>query len=97
MAEATGTDMPTWKKRAGEGEFHFQFLCAACNQKKSALLEQDSWSLVRDGEPASCNDCVLQCALTARELWGAEDRLRYEVCDKCSSLEKCELKGRYYC
>ncbi|MBU0481555.1 MAG: hypothetical protein KKG47_10665 [Proteobacteria bacterium] len=89
--------MPTWKKKDEDGQVHFQFLCGPCNAKKKILLERDHWILSRDGEPASCNDCVLQCALTARQLWGAEDRLRYAVCDRCPTLEKCELKGRYYC
>lgn len=89
--------MATWKKKDREGGVHFQFLCASCNEKKKVLLENDQWVLVRADEPASCNDCVLQCALTARQLWGAEESARYEVCDQCSGYEKCELKGRYYC
>ncbi|MBU1738320.1 MAG: hypothetical protein KKG35_09290 [Proteobacteria bacterium] len=89
--------MPTWKKKDEQGNVHFQFLCSSCNQKKKILLEEDHWTFVRADEPASCNDCVLQCALTARQLWGAEERVRYEVCDRCSGYEKCELKGRYYC
>lgn len=89
--------MPTWKKKDQAGETHFQFLCAACNERKKALLEKDAWTFVRDGEPASCNDCVLQCGLTVGGLWGAEDKARYAVCDKCFAYDQCELKGRYYC
>ncbi|MBU0485364.1 MAG: hypothetical protein KKB30_12740 [Proteobacteria bacterium] len=87
--------MATWKKKDEAGAVHFQFLCASCNEKKKALLENDQWTLVRTDEPASCNDCVLRCALTVRQLWGAEERVRYEICDRCCVNEKCELKGRY--
>jgi len=86
--------MPTWKKRDEQGDVHFQFLCSSCNRKKRSLLEQDKWTFVRDGDPASCNDCVLQCGLTAQELWGAEDEVRYQVCEHCTNFENCELKGR---
>jgi len=89
--------MPVWKKKDENGRVHFQFLCAICNEKKRTLLENDRWTFVRDGEPASCNDCALQCALTAKELWGAEERIRYAVCRECPGYEGCELKGRYYC
>lgn len=89
--------MATWKKKDQEGTVHFQFLCESCNSKKQVLLEKDNWTLVRETEPASCNDCTLQCLLTARGLWGAEDQVRYDVCDTCPAYEKCELKGRYYC
>lgn len=89
--------MPTWKKKDSQGQIHFQFLCNSCNLKKKILLEKDEWIFVRDGEPASCNDCSLNCALTARELWGAEDSARYEICEQCENYDACELKGRYYC
>jgi len=89
--------MATWKKKDNEGQVHFQFLCELCNRQKQVLLEQDNWTLVRETEPASCNDCELQCALTARGLWGAEDQVRYDVCGECPAYEKCTLKGRYYC
>jgi len=89
--------MPTWKRKDELGKVHFQFLCESCSRKKQVLLETDQWTLVRGGDPVSCNDCVLQCALTVRELWGAEDQLRYRVCDQCSNYETCALKGRYYC
>ena len=89
--------MPTWKRKDEQGTVHFQFLCHSCNQKKSALLAKDKWILVREGEPASCNDCTLQCALTSRELWGGEDKVRYRICEQCPSLDQCELQGRYYC
>ncbi|MBU0661686.1 hypothetical protein KKG22_05960 [Patescibacteria group bacterium] len=89
--------MATWKKIDSEGVVHFQFLCEACNSRKKPLLEKDNWTLVREGEPAACNDCELRCALTARGLWGAEDAIRYAVCDACPAYEKCELQGRYYC
>ena len=89
--------MSTWKKKDAQGNVHFQFLCQSCTRKKRTLLEEDKWSLVRAGDPASCNDCVLQCALTAQKLWGAEEQVRYQVCERCVSYEACELKGRYYC
>lgn len=89
--------MATWKKKDGEGGVHFQFLCESCNQKKKPLLEKDDWTFVREGDPASCNDCEMACALTGRGLWGEADQVRYAVCDQCSTYEKCELKGRYYC
>lgn len=89
--------MPTWKKKDEAGTVLFQFLCTDCNRKKLPLLERDRWTLVREGEPASCNDCALACLLTARELWGAEDRVRYQICGQCPGYENCELKGRYYC
>lgn len=89
--------MPTWKKKDEQGKVHFQFLCAACNRKKATLLEQDKWTLVREGDPASCNDCALNCKLTALELWGAEDDVRYKICARCASYASCELQGRYYC
>ncbi len=85
------------EKKDEQGNIHFQFLCAFCNRKKSSLLELDKGTFVRDGEPASCNDCALQCGLTAQELWGAEDQVRYRVCHHCVNYENCELKGRYYC
>jgi hypothetical protein len=89
--------MPTWKRKDKEGNLHFQFLCSSCSRKKQVLLEKEEWLFVRDGEPASCNDCVLNCSLTARELWGAEDQVRYAVCEQCPRLDACPLKGRYYC
>lgn len=89
--------MPTWKRKDEQGNIHFQFLCASCNLKKGPLLERDQWLFVRDGDPASCNDCSMKCELTAGELWGAEDRVRYGVCEQCASYQACELKGRYYC
>lgn len=89
--------MVTWKKKDEQGTTHFQFLCASCNRKKRELLDADNWIFVRDGDPASCNDCVMQCALTAQQLWGAADQQRFEVCGRCASYESCELQGRYYC
>lgn len=89
--------MATWKKKDEDGKTHFEFLCSSCHEQKRKLLERQQWSLVREGEPASCNDCALQCALTRLELWGAEDRIRYRICDECPALGKCALKGRYYC
>ena len=89
--------MPTWKRKDPEGKTHFQFLCGACSSKKQALLETDQWALVRDGEPAACNDCVLQCGLTVQELWGAAEEVRFAVCAQCASYAACELKGRYFC
>lgn len=89
--------MPTWKKKDEQGTVHFQFLCSDCNRKKQLLLEKEKWLLVRQGEPASCNDCALSCALTARELWGAEDAVRYRVCEQCAGYAVCDLRGRYYC
>jgi hypothetical protein len=89
--------MPVWKRKDDQGNTHFQFLCASCNEKKKILLEQDAWVFVRDGEPASCNDCDLQCELTARQLWGTEEAVRYGVCGRCASYERCPLQGRYYC
>ncbi len=89
--------MPTWKRKDAAGTVHFQFLCSACNAQKAPFLEQDQWIQVRDGEPASCNDCVLGCALTTRTLWGAADEVRAAVCDECPTLDACTLKGRYFC
>lgn len=89
--------MPTWKRKDNEGNILFQFLCESCNHRKQVLLERDDWIFVRGGEPAACNDCVLHCDLTMQELWGAEDTIRYAVCDKCPRFEECPLKGRYYC
>jgi len=89
--------MPTWKRKDTDGTLHFQFLCRSCSEKKQAFLEKNAWILVRDGEPASCNDCVLKCLLTAQELWGAEDSVRYAVCAECPELAACPLQGRYYC
>jgi hypothetical protein len=89
--------MATWKKKDREGMVHFQFFCQSCNSRKQPLLEQDDWTLVREGEPSSCNDCELQCRLTAEGFWGAEDQVRYGICDTCPAYEQCELKGRYYC
>ena len=89
--------MPTWKRKDGEGNIHFQFLCRSCTKTKQAILEQSGWALVKDGEPVSCDDCVRNCALTTQGLWGAEDPVRYAVCDKCAELDSCPLKGRYFC
>lgn len=90
-------NMATWKKKDTDGHVHYQFLCESCNTKKQTFLEQDNWTLVRETEPASCNDCELKCALTTSGLWDADDQVRYAVCDKCQNYGDCRLKGRYYC
>ena len=89
--------MGTWKRVDASGETHFQFLCSSCESKKRLLLEQNGWLFIRENEPATCNDCELHCALTARQLWGAADEERYRICGQCSNYDACSLKGRYYC
>jgi hypothetical protein len=97
MPAVQDEEMPTWKRKDAEGTTRFQFLCSGCNEKKKSLLEQDAWILVRDTEPASCNDCDLQCTLTANQLWGATEEVRFAVCSRCDSYDRCPLQGRYYC
>ena len=89
--------MPTWKLIDGDGLGRYQHLCADCSHRKEAALKASGWQLVRPGEPVSCRDCVLKCRLTAEGLWGAEDAVRYALCEQCPELAACELKGRYYC
>lgn len=89
--------MPTWKQVDGDGAARFQHLCSTCSQARATALAAGGWRLVRSGEPVSCRDCVLKCLLTAEGAWGAEDVIRYAVCDRCPELDACELKGRYFC
>ena len=89
--------MPTWKVVDDEGVSRFQHLCGECSGRRSAVLVSSGWQLIRPGEPVSCRDCVLKCRLTAEGLWGAEDAVRYAVCEQCPELAACELKGRYFC
>lgn len=89
--------MPTWKLVDAAGQSRFQHLCGECSRRKEVTLLANGWQQIRPTEPVSCRDCVLKCRLTAEELWGAEDRVRYAVCGQCPELEGCELKGRYFC
>ncbi|NTV12810.1 MAG: hypothetical protein HGA96_02560 [Desulfobulbaceae bacterium] len=89
--------MPTWKLIDGDDQSHFQYLCGECSQRKEAVLKASGWQLIRPGEPVSCRDCTLKCRLTAEGLWGAEDAIRYALCEQCPELAACELKGRYFC
>jgi hypothetical protein len=89
--------MPTWKLIDGDGPSRFQHLCGECSASKEKALTAGGWQLARPGEPVSCRDCTLKCRLTAEGLWGAEDAIRYAVCEQCPELESCELKGRYFC
>ncbi|MFH1217750.1 MAG: hypothetical protein V1706_14745 [Pseudomonadota bacterium] len=88
--------MPTWKLKT-ETETLFYHICSSCNQKSAEALAKAGWQKIRDGEPASCRECVNKCALTSQGLWGAEDKVRYDICKGCPELAECPLKGRYYC
>ncbi|MEW6426812.1 MAG: hypothetical protein AB1568_02130 [Thermodesulfobacteriota bacterium] len=88
--------MPTWKLKA-EGESLFFHLCQPCSERSAASLLKAGWQKIRDGEPVSCNECTMKCALTAKGLWGAEDAVRYATCEACAEYAACPLKGRHYC
>lgn len=88
--------MPTWKLKTEE-ELLFYHLCSACNENSSKFLLKAGWEKIRDGEPVLCNECTKKCALTAKGLWGAEDKVRYAECKTCQDYENCPLKGRHYC
>jgi hypothetical protein len=88
--------LPTWKRKT-DSETLFYHLCGVCDATSAPALLKAGWQKIRDGEPVSCNECTRKCALTARGLWGAEDSVRYGVCDECADLAACPLKGRYYC
>ncbi|MBA3016378.1 MAG: hypothetical protein KKD63_06000 [Proteobacteria bacterium] len=88
--------MSVWKL-SFEGETHYYHLCGACTERSEASLIKAGWHKLRDGEPVSCNECTLKCALTREGLWGAEDAVRYGVCATCLDYESCPLKGRHYC
>lgn len=88
--------MPTWKLKT-EGEALFYHLCQSCGERSASSLAKAGWHKIRDGEPVACNECTQKCALTAQGLWGAEDRIRYATCADCADLDRCPLKGRYYC
>jgi hypothetical protein len=88
--------MPTWKRKT-DSETLFYHLCGNCNMRSAEVLLKADWLKIRDGEPVSCNECSRKCALTVEGLWGAEDQMRYAVCDACPELDACPLKGRYYC
>lgn len=88
--------MPTWKLKTDD-ELLFYHLCNACNEKSSESLLKAGWQKIRDGEPVSCNECTQNCSLTAKGLWGAEDKVRYAECEVCADYKNCPLKGRYYC
>lgn len=88
--------MPTWKLKT-EDETLFTHLCQACSDERTSLLIKAGWNKIRDGEPASCNECTRKCALTANGLWGAADAVRYAACEACPDYAPCPLKGRHYC
>jgi hypothetical protein len=88
--------MPIWKKKEESGT-RFYHLCATCNERLAPALTKGGWIFFRDSEPVSCTECALHCGLTAQGLWGAEDLVRYKVCEQCTELAKCALKGRYFC
>jgi len=88
--------MPTWKLKT-ENESLFYHLCRSCNDSSSPALIKAGWIKLRDGEPVSCNECTMKCALTAQGLWGAEDAVRYAACEACPEYVLCPLKGRHYC
>ncbi len=88
--------MPTWKLQA-ENELRFYHLCSKCNENSSDALVKAGWQKIRDGEPVSCIECTRKCALSAKGLWGAEDKVRYLECEACSEYAACPLQGRYYC
>ncbi|MBU4178135.1 MAG: hypothetical protein ACYC0O_12900 [Desulfurivibrionaceae bacterium] len=89
--------MPTWKKKEEEGASRFAHLCEACDGRQRPALKRDGWELLREGEPAACSECALNCRLTAQGLWGADEQTRLAVCRECPDLAACALKGRYYC
>jgi len=89
--------MPTWKQKNEIGGSRFCHLCERCNERLDDALLAEGWILVRDGEPVSCSECSLRCALTAQELWGAADAIRYAACEACPDITACALKGRYFC
>jgi hypothetical protein len=88
--------MPTWKRKEETGSL-FYHLCARCNDHSAEGLLKAGWLKIREGDPVSCNECTRKCALTSEGLWGAEDSVRFAVCDACPELDGCPLKGRYYC
>ena len=88
--------MPTWKLKTEE-ETLFYHLCQTCGERSTAALTKAGWHKIRDGEPVSCNECTQRCALTAQGLWGADEGIRYTTCADCADLDRCPLKGRYYC
>lgn len=88
--------MPTWKRKTSK-ETLFCHLCQACNDRVAAMLAEKGWRKIRDGEPASCNECTQKCALSVKGLWGAEDSVRYAACAACPDYEPCPFKGRHYC
>jgi hypothetical protein len=89
--------MPTWKKKNESGQASFYHLCSECNRRISGALKKGEWQYLRDGEPVVCNECSLNCRLTAEGLWGEGDEIRYAVCAACGDFGRCILKGRYYC
>ena len=88
--------MPTWKRKT-EDELLFYHVCTSCNNKVANDLTRAGWIKIRDGEPVSCIECSRACILTVKGLWGAEDKVRYELCETCPDYDDCPLKGRYYC
>lgn len=88
--------MPTWKLKTA-GETLFYHLCRECSDRSAPALGKAGWQIIRADEPVSCNECTKQCALTAQGLWGAEEAIRYATCASCADIDRCPLKGRYYC
>lgn len=88
--------MPTWKRKTDD-EVLFYHVCSQCNMRVADELLGAGWEKIRDNEPVSCIECDRDCVLTVKGLWGAEDSVRYQECDRCSHYDNCPLKGRYYC
>ncbi|MDD5760011.1 MAG: hypothetical protein PHI06_13130 [Desulfobulbaceae bacterium] len=88
--------MPTWRLKSEEETLYYH-LCQLCSDASTSALSTAGWQKIREGEPASCNECTRKCALTAKGLWGTEDAIRYATCTTCAEYEQCPLKGRHYC